>query len=130
MVYYKLSIKTKGNPDPNDVFEYQVDLSTEHENAPEYYFGLERKEDIQKTLENKTDCRVNSQTLNQIISEWIDDISIGYRDTTLTLDLPPLDYIDPHNFEDTGNPELPPFQSPNLDGIIPNLFVLPPLTFH
>lgn len=82
---------------------------------------------MKNALEKKALCNIKSDHLNLMINTWIEDIKEGYRETNLTLNLPPIGIEKLSQINDQGNQELPSLINPNLSGIAPTLGMLPPL---
>ncbi|WP_260446999.1 hypothetical protein [Nostoc sp. 2RC] len=96
---------------------------------PEQVFILSIREDIRLNLQNKSLCAIKDSHLNQIINTWIQDIKEGYRDSTLTLQLPLLIEAGIDQINEQGNQENPTIFNPDLSDIEPVFGMLPPLNF-
>ncbi|QFS51399.1 hypothetical protein GXM_08893 [Nostoc sphaeroides CCNUC1] len=96
---------------------------------PEQVFTPEIREHLRLSLQNKSLCAIKDNHLNQIIQTWIQDIKEGYRDSTLTLNLPLLIESNIDKLNEQGFQELPSVISPDLSNIEPQLGMLPPLNF-
>ncbi len=82
---------------------------------------------MKNTLEKKAMSTIKDHHLNLMINTWIEDIKEGYRETNLTLNLPPIGLEKLSQINDQGNQELPSLIHPNLSGFAPTLGMLPPL---
>lgn len=126
MVKYSFSLRIKDNIDE---YVYTLDLNYAQENSPERIFSPEIREDVRTNLQNKSLCAIKDNYLNQIIQTWIQDIKEGYRNSTLTLNLPLLIESNIDKLIEYGNQEIPSIISPNLSDIEPHTGMLPPLDF-
>ncbi len=124
MVIYKFFLKPKGS---SDSYEYALDLNLAQEDNPVQIFNEEIRHSLKTTLEQKSLCTVRHHHLEKIIQVWIEDISEGYRDTYLTLELPLIIESQIEQLQDQGNRELPQLFPPDLKGIEPSFGMLPPL---
>ena len=129
MARYAVSLKLKDSADPKEVYTYPLTLIPAQENNPEQIFTYEIREGLRKNLQQQSGCKINDNHLQQIINTWIEDIQEGYRDTLITLDLPPLIAANIEQIQETGNQELPQLIDPDLSEIEPILGMLPPLNF-
>ncbi|WP_242035432.1 hypothetical protein [Trichormus variabilis] len=96
---------------------------------PQQVFSSQIREDIRLNLQNQTLCAIKDFHLNQIINTWIQDIKEGYRDSTLTLQLPLLIEAGIAQINEQGNQENPHVVNPDLSNIEPVWGMLPPLNF-
>ncbi|WP_235623144.1 MULTISPECIES: hypothetical protein [unclassified Tolypothrix] len=96
---------------------------------PEHVFSSKTRENIRLDLQNKTLCAIKDFHLNQIINTWIQDIKEGYRDSSLTLQLPLLIESGIDQINEQGNQENPALVNPDLSDIEPIKGMLPPLNF-
>lgn len=126
MVKYILLLKMK---DTNDEVKYTVDLQTDHENNPEQFFKPGMREKIRAYLQTHSSYKINDINLNKIINTWIENIKEGYRDSTISLDLPLLIQSDINNLNEPGNQEMPTLISPDMSDVEPQIGALPPLIF-
>ncbi|WP_152591959.1 hypothetical protein [Nostoc sphaeroides] len=126
MVKYTFSLRIKGS---DEQYIYSLDLNHTQENMPEQVFTPEIREHLRLSLQNKSLCAIKDNHLNQIIQTWIQDIKEGYRDSTLTLNLPLLIESNIDKLNEQGFQELPSVISPDLSNIEPQLGMLPPLNF-
>lgn len=126
MVKYKFSLKIKG--DVNE-YSYVLDLNSSQEITPEKAFTPQIREDIRLNLQTQSLCAIKDSHLNKMIGTWIQDIKEGYRDSTLTLQLPLLAESGIDELGEAGNQEIPPLVNPDLSGIEPMFGMLPPLNF-
>ncbi|MDJ0902169.1 MAG: hypothetical protein QNJ55_25540 [Xenococcus sp. MO_188.B8] len=80
----QLSITSNGNKPKN--YEYAIELEEFYEDKPERFFSDANGKEYQKfkTALQKIELREFSQSeIDTILQEWCDDISLGYRDTTI-----------------------------------------------
>ena len=126
MVKYKFSLKIKG--DVNE-YSYVLDLNSNQEITPKKAFTPQIRDDIRLNLQTQSLCAIKDSHLNQIIDTWIQDIKEGYRDSTLTLQLPLLAESGIDELGEAGNQEIPALVNPDLSGIEPMFGMLPPLSF-
>jgi hypothetical protein len=126
MPNYTLALKIK---DLNEEYRYTLSLTSHEENNPESVFHLEIRESMRKNLQKQTSCRINDFHLNKMVKTWIHDIKEGYRDSTITLDLPLLIVENISRLNEKGNQELPTIINLDLSNIEPSLGMLPPLVF-
>lgn len=126
MVNYTLGLKLKNS---NEEYKYALLLTPQQENNPEQIFALDIRESMRKNLQMQSSCKINDFHLNQMIKTWIEDIKEGYRDSTITLDLPLLIAENISRLNETGNQEIPALIHPDLSSIEPCFGMLPPLIF-
>ncbi|WP_066381230.1 MULTISPECIES: hypothetical protein [unclassified Anabaena] len=126
MVKYTFSLRVKGL---DEQYMYSLDLNPTQENMPEQVFTSEIRENLRISLQNKSLCAIKDNHLYQIIQTWIEDIKEGYRDSSLTLNLPLLIESNIDKLNEPGFQELPAVISPDLFNIEPILGMLPPLNF-
>lgn len=125
MTKYTLTLNTQDSPSQG--YEYSLDLTQEQEDNPQSIFTPNKCKEIQVNLQNQSLCAIQQHHLHQIISTWIEDIQLGYRDTSITLELPLLIEANIETIEEKGNQQLPPPFLPDLSGIEPTSGMLPPL---
>jgi hypothetical protein len=126
MTNYTLALKIK---DSNEEYRYTLSLTPHQENNPESVLNLEIRESMRNNLQKQSSCRINDSHLNKIVKTWIQDIKEGYRDSTITLDLPLLIVENISRLHEKGNQEIPAIINPDLSNIEPYLGMLPPLIF-
>ena len=126
MVIYKFFLQIKGN---QDQYNYSLDFKPNQENNPEQVFTTEIKESLRKTLQKQSSCAIKDKHLNTILTTWIQDIKEGYRESTLTLDLPLLIESEIDKLQESGNQQLPELIEPDISEIEPQIGALPPLVF-
>ncbi len=126
MVQYKFHLKVKGD---NNQYCYFLDLTPNQENMPEQVFNSQIREDIRLKFQNQSLCAIKEVHINQIINTWIQDIQEGYRDSTITLQLPLLIEAGIDQINEQGNQENPSVINPDLSDIEPVFGMLPPLNF-
>lgn len=126
MIKYRFYLKIKNS---NEEYTHALDLTPNQENMPEQIFTLEISESIRTNLQNKSSCAIKDTHLNKIIKTWIQDIKEGYRDSTLTLNIPLLSEANIDKLNEQGNQENPTIISPDITDIEPQLGMLPPLNF-
>ena len=126
MVIYKFFLNIKGS---QERYNYSLDFKPNQEDNPEQVFTTEIKESIRKTLQTKSSCAIKDKHLNQILTTWIQDIKEGYRESTITLDLPLLIESEIDKLQEFGNQELPEIIEPDISEIDPQFGALPPLVF-
>ena len=126
MTKYTLTLKLK---DSQDEYKYAIDLSAVQEDNPEKLFKVEIRENIRSNLQKQSSCKITDTHLNQMITQWIQDIKEGYRDSLIKLDLPSLLLASIANLRETGNQEIPALIEPDISEIEPCTGMLPPLIF-
>ncbi len=124
MVIYKFFLKTQ---DSRDRYEYVVNLNSNQENNPRRFFTTEEKEKLRHNLQQKSLCAIKDKHLIQILNTWIEDIEEGYRESSLTLDLPLLIESNIEQLDEQGYQDLPSLLSPEISQIEPKWGMLPPL---
>ncbi|MDY7008307.1 MAG: hypothetical protein SWX82_31370 [Cyanobacteriota bacterium] len=129
MVKYILKIANESQPNLNPV-EYSLDLGYELENNPERLFNPEFRKQLRSTLQKKTSCSINDYHLKTIVETWMEDIYRGYRLTSLSLNLPPLEFDNIHRLQDPGDFSIPDLFPPDLSQICPKNGAFPPLIFN
>ncbi len=126
MVIYKFFLQIKGN---QDQYNYSLDFQPNQENNPGQVFTTEIKESLRKTLQKQSSCAIKDKHLNTILTTWIQDIKEGYRESTITLDLPLLIQSEIEKLQESGNQQLPELIEPDISEIEPQIGALPPLVF-
>jgi hypothetical protein len=126
MVKYIFSLKLKDSPDE---YRYVLDLQPSQENNPEKLLNSEIREHIRDSLQKQSSCKIDDPILNRILRTWTQDIKEGYRDSSLTFDLPSFMDSQILLLNDSGNQEIPDLIEPDLSGIEPKIGALPPLVF-
>lgn len=126
IVKYTFALKLK---DSNEEYSYALSLTSQQENNHESVFKNEVRENMRTNLQIQSSCRINDPHLHKMITTWIQDIKEGYRDSTITLDLPLLIVENMNKFNDTGNQQIPGLIPPDLSNIEPSVGMLPPLIF-
>ncbi|MBE9017079.1 hypothetical protein IQ272_13220 [Chroococcidiopsidales cyanobacterium LEGE 13417] len=126
MAKYTLLLKIK---DSQDEYRYALDLNLAQENNPEQFFNLEIRESLRNNLQKQSFCKINDTYLNQAIANWVQDIKEGYRDSSITLDLPSLLATNLSNLQEIGKQEMPALIEPSISDIEPCGGMLPPLLF-
>ncbi|MDJ0742168.1 MAG: hypothetical protein QNJ32_02275 [Xenococcaceae cyanobacterium MO_167.B27] len=126
MVIYNFYLKIKGS---QERYNYSLDFKPNQENNPEQVFTTEIKESLRRTLQKQSSCAIKDKDLNKILNTWIQDIKEGYRESTLTLDLPLLIESEIEKLQESGNQQLPEIIEPDIAEIEPQIGALPPLAF-
>lgn len=126
MTKYTLVLKIK---DSQNEYKYALDLNSTQENNPEQIFKLEIRESIRNNLQKQSSCKISDAHLNRMITNWVQDIKEGYRDSLIGLDLPSLLMANIANLQEMGNQEIPALIEPNISEIEPCVGMLPPLIF-
>jgi hypothetical protein len=126
MPQYKLILKI---PDCDTPCSHEIDLLPSQEDRPERFFTQETQETIRSHLQRQSLCSINDTHLNRIIRRWMDDISEGYRASTIALDLPLLADVNIAQINDSGIHELPQLIPPGILEIDPTGGELPQLNF-
>ena len=124
MVIYKFFLKIKGT---QNKYDYAVDLTSNQEDNPEQFFTTKEKENLRNSLQQKSLCTIKGEHLNRILTTWIEDIKEGYRESSLTLDLPLLIESNIEQLNEPGYQALPSLLSPEISAIEPSWGMLPPL---
>ncbi len=129
MVEYSLEIIISNSNATANSFKYRVNLTPQEEDYPEQKFNSQFCQEVRRDLQQQSSCRINQANLNRIIGLWIKEIKEGYRETSITMDLPTLIGEDIERVSDTGNQELPQLIAPSLSSIEPKIGELPKLNF-
>lgn len=124
MVLYKFFLKIKGVPKE---YTYALDLNSDQEDSPEKVFTTETKENLRHTLQKESLCSIKDKYLNRIVSNWIEDIKEGYRESNLTLALPLLIESNIEQLKEPGYQDIPIMLSPEISEIEPSFGMLPSL---
>jgi hypothetical protein len=124
MTTYEFCLQIKNSPDES---KHSIEIGVQQEDNPETIFTAQMRESIRHKFQTDTLCAIKDHHLQNIINRWIEDIREGYRQTTLTLDLPLLIDYNLCSIQDNGNHEKPDLIDPDLSGIEPTKGVLPPL---
>ena len=129
MVKYTLTIANNSQPNLNPV-SYSLELGYEFENNPERLFNRKFREQLRSTLQQKTSCSINDYHLETIVTIWMEDICRGYRSTSLSFNLLPIEFDNIHRLQDPGDFSIPDLFPPDLSTICPQNGVFPPLIFN
>lgn len=126
MVKYSFTLKNKNT---NKEHRYALELNKDEENMPEKFFTPAVCDRLKIDLQKQSGCRLNDSNLSLIIATWIEDIKEGYRNSTITLNLPFIkpEYLD--NLQPPVNRKSPDLMAPSLADIEPKLGAMPPLDF-
>jgi hypothetical protein len=124
MITYKFSLNLR---DPPEIYTFDLELTPAQEDRPELIFTATICQAIRKKFQEESACAVRDYHLDLIISTWIEDIKEGYRDSSISLDLPLLIDCNIELIQEPGNQDLPSLLPANLGGIEPMNGVLPPL---
>lgn len=126
MITYEFFLNLK---DDHKQVVYPLQFKPHEEDYPEQKFTLEIKEAMRRKLQQESSSKINDSVLNQMISTWIQDIKEGFRETSMTLDLPSLLTEGIQRLQEQGYQKLPEIISPDLTDIEPQIGCLPPLNF-
>lgn len=122
---YTLTLTVPGSS-PSSV-SYTIDLTNESdENNP--LPRLQKEADnIQNSFQEKGFQRIRRSDFQEILKEWAKEIMVGYQDVHISKALAPveLDILD--SIQDMGCSALPAFMPPSLNGVEPELTLLPSL---
>ena len=129
MVEYSLELIISNSNATANSFKYRVNLTPQEEDCPEQKFNSQFCQEVRRDLQQQSSCRINQANLNRIIGLWIKEIKEGYRETSITMDLPTLIGEDIESVSDTGNQQLPQLIAPSLSSIEPKIGELPKLNF-
>jgi len=110
-------------------YRYSLDLSPRQEDYPELVFVPNQKEKIRTYFESQSSCRIEDYHLQQIISVWTEDISEGYRESSLVMDLQSMHEINLLQLKDSGFQRIPEIINPTFPNIDPTRGALPKLEF-
>jgi hypothetical protein len=124
MVKYKFFLQVKSS---NEKFSYVLDLNLKQEASPHLIFTEEIRESMRKHWQKQSSYVIKDNHIERIIQTWIEDIKEGYRESTLSLDLPLLIEENIKQLNEQGNQDLPNIINPDLSGIEPYWGMLPPL---
>jgi hypothetical protein len=126
MICYDFFLYLQGS---NASYKYSLNFKPEEEDDPERKFTSEIRESMRRDLEKKSSCKIDPATLNKMIQPWIEDIKEGFRETSMTLDLPSLLTDGLSHLQEQGYQNLPEVIPPDLADIEPQFGCLPPLNF-
>ena len=74
----------------NKQIPYSVVLVDSYEDYPEDYFRIEENRlNLCQAIQNQSARQISQEQLKRLISEWIQEIKLGRRRTTIILDLVP-----------------------------------------
>lgn len=127
MVKYEFSMKLQG---ATDEYKYVLSLNQNEEDNPEIIFTPRRREEMKESLQRQSSCKVDDSSLNRIIRAWKQDIEMGCRSSSISLDLALLADSQIDDLKEEGNQEIPALFKPDLSGIEPQFGALPPLIFQ
>ena len=127
MIQYSFSLIISGT---NERYIYKLQLTPREEDYPEEVFTPTRCQQIQEQLEVESASKIDNSSLSRIVKTWVKDIREGYRESSITLDLPSLLEAQIMDLQDDGNQEIPPLFPPNLSEIEPQNGAFPPLIFN
>ncbi|GAA6623619.1 hypothetical protein [Scytonema sp. NUACC26] len=127
MVRYKLFLTLQDNTGERP--EYTLHLSQDQENSPDRIFDYEVREQIRSQLQNQSQRQINETHLSHIVSNWIRDIKLGYRETVISLNLPLISEASIEDLKEGGYRDLPAPIPPDSESIEPQGGALPSLIF-
>ena len=127
MITYEFFLYLKENN--SQACKYSLKFKPNEEDCPEKKFTPEIREAMRGKLQQETSSKINDITLTKMIETWIEDIKEGFRETTMTLDLPSLLTDGIELLQEQGYQNLPEIIPPDLTGIEPQFGCLPPLNF-
>lgn len=127
MIQYSFFLTVLG---VSETFTYRLQLKPDEEDYPEKAFTLARCQQIREKLEIESACEIDDNSLARIVKTWIKDIREGYRESSITLDLPSLLESQIMDLQDDGNQEIPALFPPDLSEIEPQHGAFPPLIFN
>jgi hypothetical protein len=108
---------------------YELDLGVQERNNPITIFTPQKRQEMRRILENKSECRINDEKLEHMIKTWLLDIQEDYRETFMILNLPSLLLDNINNLQEQAYQNIPEICSPNITDIEPILGMSPPLNF-
>lgn len=126
MIAYDFFLYLEGTNTP---YKYSLTFKSHEENHPEQKFTPEIRESMRRYLQNKSSSKIDDTNLKKIIEIWIEDIKEGFRETTVTMNLPSFLTEGLNQLKEFGNQDLPPILPPDLTDIEPQFGCLPPLDF-
>jgi hypothetical protein len=126
MVAYKFTLNLRSPPES---YSFILDLTPDREDNPEYAFDSTLREIIRRKFQDDSACAVRDRHLDEIIRVWTQDIKQGYRETSLTLDLPLLIDSNVDQIVEPGNQDLPSLLPAVSIDAEPNTGLPPPLDF-
>jgi hypothetical protein len=127
MIKYKFSMRLPGS---NEAYEYVLDLQQEEEDNPDIVFSAKRREQVRESLQRQSTCKIDDNALTRIVKIWKQDIAMGSRNSSITIDLPLLADSQIDDLREEGNQAIPALFKPDLSGIEPQFGALPPLIFQ
>lgn len=127
MIQYSFYLIVSG---VNERYTYRLQLTPREEDYPEEAFTPSRCQKIREHLEVESTCRIDDNSLARIVKTWIKDIREGYRESSITLELPSLLESQIMDLQDDGNQEIPPLFPPDPSEIEPQHGAFPPLIFN
>lgn len=128
MVKYALTVEPTNNFH-GEFLRYALDLKPHQENNPATIFDTEIKKSMLKSLESSGTYKILPLQLEQIIQRWQDDISQGYRETTIKLKLSLLIDAQINQVVESGYQLVPDLMEPDLSSVEPKGGAFPPLNF-
>jgi len=114
----------------NETYIYTLQLTPREEDYPEEAFTPSRCQQIQEQLEVESASKIDNSSLSRIVKTWVKDIREGFRESSITLDLPSLLESQIMDLHDDGNQEIPSLFPPDLSEIEPQYGAFPPLIFN
>jgi hypothetical protein len=115
--------------DSQQNYRYSLDLSSYQEDYPEFIFTPDQKEKIRIYFESQSSCRIEDYHLQKIITVWAEDISEGYRESSLVLNLQSIHEANLLQLKDSGAQLIPEIINPTFPDIDPTRGALPKLEF-
>jgi hypothetical protein len=126
MVKYTLRLKIK---DADEEHDYELNLGVAERDNPATIFTMQKRQDMRRVLEQKSECKVSDRHLDQIVVNWLLDIQEDYRETYMVLELPSLLLGNISNLQEQGCQTIPEMLPPNIKDIEPTFGMMPPLNF-
>lgn len=110
-------------------YRYSLDLSPYQEDNPKNIFTPDQKEKIRTYFESQSSCRMEDYHLQKIVTIWTEDISEGYRESFLDIDLKSIHEVNLLQLQDSGYQLIPEIINPTFPNIDPSKVTLPKLEF-
>jgi hypothetical protein len=89
LVTYKLQLTIPSDGQQTEIYDYCIDLPEFYEDNPQHFFSDSNAQEKQKfviQLQEIAPRKLQSFEIEKILRDWCDDISLGYRTTTIKID--------------------------------------------
>lgn len=128
MTIYSLQLEINKNEECS-IINFNLDLPLELEDNPKNIFTEAVIYKLSQQVKLESNCYLTPLATTLITDKWGEDISLGYRQTRVSIDLPSIDTIDPAAIADEGTDDFEYIPIAVKDITMIEFFVDPELNF-